>query len=261
MDVRFTRQDQGNLVREVYQKPTHTNRYVQFDSHQPNNVKAGVVQCLVNRAVTVCSSVALRDAELKNIRQAMTSNGYPKKFTEKAISKQLKKATNTSSRVELDQPKLITTSIPFIDGLSQEVRRIARTAGIRCAFSTPSTLSALYSVKDTLPKDTRTHAVYSLQCNTCKEEYIGETLRAVGVRRKEHCDAIRLGQFQKSAVAEHVHNKATPHEIDWSSLQVIDTAFRQTERKIREAMHIHKRKPALNRDQGIERSTVWNAVL
>ena len=45
-DVRFTRSENGELKRTVYQKPTHTNKYVQFQSHQPNNVKSGVVECM-----------------------------------------------------------------------------------------------------------------------------------------------------------------------------------------------------------------------
>ena len=41
IDVNFSRSENGELKRTVYQKPTHTNRYVQFQSHQPNNVKLG----------------------------------------------------------------------------------------------------------------------------------------------------------------------------------------------------------------------------
>ena len=33
-----------------------------------------------------------------------------------------------------DQSKAVTVRIPFIDGLSQEVRRVARTAGVRCTL-------------------------------------------------------------------------------------------------------------------------------
>ena len=31
--------------------------------------------------------------------------------------------------------------------------------------------------------------------------------------------------------------------------------------KDREAFHIHRRNPTINRDGGIERSAIWNAVL
>ena len=54
-----------------------------------------------------------------------------------------------------------------------------------------------------LPTDSITSAVYSVKCKTCSGEYVGETFRALRVRKKEHCDAIRLGQSSKSAIAEH----------------------------------------------------------
>ena len=73
---------------------------------------------------------------------------------------------------ELDQGET-TAEIPFIDGLSQEVRRIARTAGVRRAFFAPSTTRPLYSVKGKLPHDLTTNAIYSIKCKTCDEEYVG----------------------------------------------------------------------------------------
>ena len=40
MDVRFTRMSGGQLKREVFQKPTHSNRYIQCDSHHPSSIKS-----------------------------------------------------------------------------------------------------------------------------------------------------------------------------------------------------------------------------
>ena len=42
---------------------------------------------------------------------------------------------------------------------------------------------------------------------------------------------------------------------------VVDRARRQVERRVREAFHIYKRQPKINRESGLERSAVWNAVL
>ena len=264
MDVCFTRQLDGSLTRDVYQKPTHTNRYVLFNSHHPENVKAGIVQGLADRAIKVCSDTETRDGEFRRISAAMECNGYPKRFTEKAISKRLKRGTTSRAErlaKEADQAKLEKASIPYVEGLSQEIRRIVRAAGVRCSFYTPDTMRNLYQAKDVLPQELSTHVVYSVNCKTCDAEYVGETQRALRVREKEHRDAIRLGHCSKSAVAEHVHDCETPHEVDWNSLQVVDRARRRTERKVREAFHIYKRQPAMNRDAGIERSAVWNAIL
>ena len=73
------------------------------------------------------------------------SNAYLRKFVEKAISRQLKCGQLNGNSANSDQlEKLQTVRIPFLDGLSQEVRRIARAAGVCCAFYTPNTLQSLY---------------------------------------------------------------------------------------------------------------------
>ena len=167
---------------------------------------------------------------------------------------------STELTTKEDNVKLVTISIPFIEGLSQEIRRIARSAGVRCAFMMPNKMGFLYSNKDRLQPSTATHIVYSVKCK-CDEEYIGETKRAAETRMKEHKDAIRLAHTEKSAIAQHVHEQAEPHDIDWQSWSVIDRARGQTERKVREALHIKLRKPGLNRDKGAEYSTTWHAIL
>ena len=113
------------------------------------------------------------------------------------------------------------------------MRCIARKTGIRCAFFTPNTLFSLYTSKDRLPTDSITSAVYSVKCKTSSGEYVGETLRALRVQKKEHCDAIRLGQSSKSAIAEHVHEQSMPHEIDWQGMKAMDRERWKRERKIR----------------------------
>ena len=70
--------------------------------------------------------------------------------------------------------------------------------------------------------------------------------------QKENYDAIRLGQSSKSAIAEHVHEQSMPHEIDRQGMKAINRARWKRERKIREAFHIQKRKPQLNRDGGVK---------
>ena len=258
MDVRFRRMENGKLSREVYRKPTHTNRYVQFESHHPMSVKAGIVKGLVERALKVSSDSMARDRELNHISETMQLNGYPRKFVKKAIKMQ-QRARETVKQDERETK--ILARIPFIDGISQEVRRIARAVGVTCSFYMPDTLRSMYNVKDRLPRGTETHVVYSIECKTCGGQYIGETQRALAVREKEHREAVRLANQEKSAVAEHVYNQTTVHEIDWNSSKIIDRAVRRTERKIRESFAIHMKKPVMNRDEGYERSTTWNAIL
>ena len=80
-----------------------------------------------------------------------------------------------------------------------------------------------------MPTTMLTHNVYSVQCQTCDAEYVGETKRAVAVRKKEHKDAVRLGRTLKSAIAEHAHENSIIH-VDWGSMKAIDRAKSTRER-------------------------------
>ena len=95
-------------------------------------------------------------------------------------------------------------SIPFGERLSQEIRWIARTAGNRCTFSAPNILKTLYSVKDWLPEETAAHAVYSIKCKSCNEEYVSKALRQIGIWKKEHMDAVWLGQLSRPSQGMHI---------------------------------------------------------
>jgi len=52
LDVKLHRGHKGTLDITVFQKETHTDRYLQFQSHHPMHVKRGVVRSLYDRAQT-----------------------------------------------------------------------------------------------------------------------------------------------------------------------------------------------------------------
>ena len=46
LDTLLTRREDGSLDIKVYHKTTHTDRYLQYASHNPLHVKRGVTACL-----------------------------------------------------------------------------------------------------------------------------------------------------------------------------------------------------------------------
>ena len=68
----------GSLSITAYRKPTHTDQYLQWDSHHHLSAKFSVIQTLSHRASTMCSNPELLQKEKEHLRKALTRCNYPK---------------------------------------------------------------------------------------------------------------------------------------------------------------------------------------
>ena len=50
LDVCVTREANGGLMTKIYKKPTHTNRYLNFNSAHSMSQKQGLVKCLLKKS-------------------------------------------------------------------------------------------------------------------------------------------------------------------------------------------------------------------
>ena len=106
--------------------------------------------------------------------------------------------------------------IPYMAGMSEDIRRVCRKFNIRVVFKSGRTLrSVLTRVKDTLPLGKQSNVVYRIP-RSCGQVYIGETKRRLETRLKEHRDTCERGLMEKSAVAEHAWENH--HPIDWEEI-------------------------------------------
>ena len=67
----------GKLSTTVYRKPTHTDQYLQWDSHHHLSAKFSVIHTLSHRAQTVCSNPELLHKEKTHLRNALTNANTP----------------------------------------------------------------------------------------------------------------------------------------------------------------------------------------
>ena len=88
----------------------------------------------------------------------------------------------------------------------------------------------LTKVKDTLPLGKRLRVVYQIPYS-CGQVYIGETIRQLETRMKEHQDACERGTLEKSAVAEHALERH--HPIKWEDTAILDQARGHKELRLR----------------------------
>ena len=244
LDTCVLLQDDGSLETKVYRKPTHTDQYLNWDSNHHLEHKRSVVRTLLRRAERIVSREEDKKKEVKHVKKVLKVNGY-----RNWIFKLPKKKTGTE-QVEPEpgfKKKKTPVALPYIKGLSEKLQRIFRQHGIQ-SFHKPfnSLRSMIVKPKDNSEKMKKCGVVYSVKCGTCDKEYIGETARALGTRMKEHTD----GKHQSSAITEH--QQVTGHLCDTDNVKVLTQEERLFPRKIREALKIHQRRPALNRDKGYE---------
>ena len=105
LDTLVTLQADGSLCITVYQKPTHTDQYLQWDSHHSISAKYSVIGTLTRRAKTIFTNPDLLDKEVKNLREVMRKCKYPKWAINKVQSKVLNnnQGENDSNNNKQDQ--------------------------------------------------------------------------------------------------------------------------------------------------------------
>ena len=251
LDTQIILNDDASIDTKVYRKPTHTDQYLNWFSNHPLQHKRSVARTLIERASTIPSSEKEKEQELTHIKEALTANGYqpwimniPQKKPRQVTSKE--KSSRRSHPV----------GIPYVKDLSENLQRIFQSYNVPTYHKPVNTLkNLLVKPKDKTKLENQCGVVYHIECQECKQSYIGETGRNLGIRFKEHTSR----QGTNSAVKDHIHE--TGHKISIDNVKIIDKEENWHRRKIREAIQIARRSPTLNRDKGLELPPVYNSLL
>ena len=217
----------------------------------------GLVRCLFDRAKNITRAEDDLLKEEKHLSAVLKRNGYPTGF----ISRSSVPLPRRREEGQAVQEPTTTVVIPYTAGMSEDIRRICRRFNIRVAFRSSRTLrSMLSNVKDKVPMEKRSGVVYRIPCS-CGKVYLGETRRRLETRLKEHKDACKKGQLEKSAIAEHAWTHQ--HAIEWGKTVVVDQASRHTQLLLKEAISIQLTPEGdrLNRDEGLELPGCWTAAI
>ena len=77
LDTLVTPLADNSLSITVYHKPTHTDQYLQWDSHHSLSAKYSVIGTLTHRAKTVCTDPELLQRELQQLGKDLVRCKYP----------------------------------------------------------------------------------------------------------------------------------------------------------------------------------------
>ena len=222
-----------NITVSVYRKPTHTDRYLDFNSSHPISAKKAVVRALMDRAENVCSDPDILVKEIEHLGKVLRYNNYPQWLIDKR-GKSEKSGPLIHPDTGHEIKKQFFISVPYFPGLSESFKKIFRYTAIQVCFKGVNTLkSMLMHPKDKISIEQKKDIVYRWECQAdgCKSAYISETSRTLGERVKEHCKS------STSAILKHCTDFHHPLPTI-SNFNIIDKDPSQITREAKEAIHI-----------------------
>ena len=187
------------------------NRHIQINTWIfrhiiPLQHKISVVRTLFTRASTLSSSMPQRVAEELVVNEALSINGYPQQIIRSHRRRPHHIAVQPSSPT-VEKVSVATISLPYIQGISEGIRRILSHLDIKVSLHPHLTLCCMLTKpKDPVPFDYRKGIIYKISCKDCPQSYVGQSGRSLLHRIKEHKRAVSQGDCNASALAEHSLN-------------------------------------------------------
>ena len=84
----LTKPTPNSIESTVYRKPTHTYKYLDYNSNHPISAKLSVIHTLTHRAKQICSTPELLAKEMDHLHQVLQDNHYPPQFFQQGKPKQ-----------------------------------------------------------------------------------------------------------------------------------------------------------------------------
>ena len=185
LDILIIPGKDGSLSTSVFRKPTHTDLYLQWDSHHTLTSKYSVIGTLQHRAQTICFNPQMLQKEEQHLKTALKKCKYPTWALNRIQMKTKKQDTNQAptKKTSMNNQNKSYIVVPYYIGLSESIKNIGSKYGVQVYFKGGTTIkNLLMSPKDKDPIQKQSGVIYRYQCDRvdCDEEYIGESSRTFG---------------------------------------------------------------------------------
>ena len=121
LDTLLVRKEDGTVKLLIYRKKTHTDQYLNFNSHNPLHQKLGVIRTLMDRCNTVVTEETDREQETEHIKQALSRCNYPDwtfRKVESQINRSRQKKDKNPKKKHEDKSKGRVT-LPYRKGVTE----------------------------------------------------------------------------------------------------------------------------------------------
>ena len=214
----------GCIQVSVYRKPTHTDKYLDYNSHHPSQHKRSVINTLLHMAQEIPSTDAEWSRERKHVIKVLRDKNYPMSFIRscKSYHNSFRRSLSTNGSSSASALSASPFNVlPYIRGVSEKILQVLRNNSVKVGYKPLNVLRTCFPrPKDKSPALQCRGVVYRVACIDCNFIYFGQTDRALETRLKEHKRAVRVGDNSK--VAQNVNQFV--RSIDFDHPAIVDMA-------------------------------------
>ena len=219
--------------------------------------KKNLVQCLVERAHKINSSVQSFNKEILKLKRFFCQNGFNLAWISKLIAAKIDNIQNNGIKSPTAAKKVLYCKFPFMSrwhnnqfraAVNEIIASFYPQIDLRVIFSNRHTISSMFPFKDTVPRKLRSNVVYKYTCGMCNSIYIGETTRHFYTRCMEHQGySPRTGTAYRNPPNSNIyrHQQEKGHPILPENFEILLTTDSYN-LEIAESIQIHCLRPNLN---------------
>ena len=245
LEIKTINTRKGKYEFKIHRKDAITNIQIKPESCHDQKVKDDVFKGFVHRAKKICSTKYLEE-EIQFIIKVFVENGYERIQLEKIV-KEMNKPRPKRKEQELKK----YTSLPWIPGLSEELKKCFRKAKCTISFKSPRNLSSILTSRNKPQLPPLSHPGVYFIPTKCNSAYTGETKKRIRTRNTEHQKAVFNGDSEADALAQHSENCNC--EIRWEDVKTLAVEPVWFRRKVREALEIRRLKTGPQEPKGLNR--------
>lgn len=127
LDVKLIEQE-GNIIFDMYKKPTNSGRYLNYYSNHPLTHKRGVIIGQLDR-ILFLSHPKFQEKNITELIRILLSNGYPLKFIFATIKNRIKTLQNRSKKCNKEIDSNVNSKkflvVPYLSKVSEKFKKLS----------------------------------------------------------------------------------------------------------------------------------------
>ena len=227
--------DSGILTSKWYRKVTDTGLTLNYHSLAPVKYKRSVVSSFVYRIFKSCSNWQLFHEGIQEAMTILSNNQYPESFIYPILNSTISKLvhndnldTSINAVDDIDTVSLDSNAcldiiadkdkfLFFINYRGKATDKLAHSykklnAPCKVIMTTRKIKTCLPSLKPSVPRMLLSNVVYQLVCSGCESSYVGQTVRHIQSRVREHLGSrgTMKAHFEKCGVCPSTFSENAP---------------------------------------------------